>query len=189
MSSLRPEPDRKRLDLKLIRRARNGDSRAFARLVEQYQRPLYACIIRIVRAHDLADDVIQESFIRVFRSLHRFDEKYPFYPWLRRIGINLALNRLRSESARAHVTLTGFDQQAPAEDNPAAGTERADMLRCLNEALQQLPEEQRIIFQLRTVEEMSYQEIAQALDISMGTVMSRLNRARSKLREKVRHYL
>ena len=178
----------KRRDNKLVRRARKGDAKAFEKLVERYQRPVYACIIRLVRSHEATDDLIQESFIRVHNNLHRFDERYPFYPWVRRIAVNATLNYLKSAAGRHLLPLDAVEDTV-SDENPGEQLEQREMLRCLRRALLVLPEEQRMVFLLRTREEMSYQEIADALGISMGTVMSRLNRARARLKDLMKDHL
>ena len=176
-------------DLKLIRKAKNGDPKSFAKLVRKYQRQVYACIARMVFSHDLTDDLIQETFIKAFKNLYRFDEKYPFYPWVRRIAVNTTINRLKSEAIRKTLPLDELNSTAISDDDPVQQVERDEMLQNLKRALQTLPEEQRAVFTLRTDEEMNYEEIAETLGVSIGTVMSRLKRARSKLKILLKDYL
>jgi RNA polymerase sigma-70 factor (ECF subfamily) len=179
----------RRQDVQLIRKAKEGDSKAFSKLVTKYQRQVYACIARMVFSHSLTDDLIQETFIKVFQSLYRFDESYPFYPWVRRIAVNTTLNRLKSEGSRKASFFEYSNPDIISDDNPVQDVEREEMLRNLKRAMQVLPEEQRIVFVLRTNDELSYEEIAKTLGISIGTVMSRLNRARTKLKTLFKDYL
>lgn len=185
MSVLKIKWDRTQ-DRMLIRKAKRGDTDAFTGLIKKYQRQVYACISGLVFSHASTDDVLQDTFIKVYRNLHRFDENYPFYPWVRRIAVNTALNYLKNEARRQAVSIDAPEDASvmlQAEDNPGRDVEKKEMLEKLREAVKELPEEQRMVFVLRTQQEMSYEEIAQLLEISMGTVMSRLNRARSKLKE------
>lgn len=188
MPLLKQEWD-KRQDVQLIRKAKSGDAKAFTKLVKKYQRQVYACIARMVFSHQLIDDLIQETFIKVFQSLHRFDESYPFYPWVRRIAVNATINCLKSEAGRKASSLDELNPTVISNENPVQELERAEMLQNLRRALHALTDEQRVVFVLRTQEEMSYDEIAQALGISIGTVMSRLNRARTKLKMLLKDYL
>jgi len=188
MPQLKQEWDRHQ-DIQLIRKAKKGDTKAFSKLVKKYQRQIYACIARMVYSHELTDDLIQETFIKVYKSLYRFDENYPFYPWVRRIAVNATINRLKSEAARKASSLDNLDSTIVSDENPFQQLEQEEMLQNIRRAMYTLPEEQRAVFVLRTQEAMSYEEIAQTLGISLGTVMSRLNRARSKLKVILKEYL
>jgi RNA polymerase sigma-70 factor (ECF subfamily) len=163
-----------------IKRIKAGEQHLFRSLVERYQRPIYGCIRGMVHSHDLADDLTQETFIKAFHQLERFDDQYPFFPWLRRIAVNSALTALSSVAVRRRNPL---DETQPAEDDLEQQMEQSDLLEHVHRALSQLPEEQRLVFVLRTQQEMSYEEIADHLNISLGTVMSRLSRARKRLKE------
>jgi RNA polymerase sigma-70 factor, ECF subfamily len=190
MPSLKQEWNR-HIDSRLIRKAKQGDARAFEQLVERYQRPLYLCIVRMVFQHDDTDELVQETFVRIYQNLNRFDHHYPFYPWARRIAMNLTLNYLKSRSSRKSASLEGAVAipNGNPEADPLHRAEQNELQSGVKKALASLPEEQRMVFILRTREEMSYDEIAEALQISPGTVMSRLNRARARLKELLAHYL
>jgi RNA polymerase sigma-70 factor (ECF subfamily) len=144
---------------------------------------------RIVRRHDVADDVAQEAFIRAFRALHSFDPDRPFGPWIGRIAANLAINHVRSPEAREQELPDGHEETPSPAEGPLGQVLDGEARRMLDHALGTLPPEQRAVFVLRAVEGLSYREIADALDISMGTVMSRLSRAREKLRTALAPYL
>jgi RNA polymerase sigma-70 factor (ECF subfamily) len=173
----------------LIARARRGDAGAFEEIVRLYQRRVYGVALRIVRAHDVADDVAQEAFLRAWRSLDRFDLDRPFGPWVCRIAANLALNHVRSPRAREEGLPDGHAETRAAAPGPLGALLDGEAGRVLDEALGALPAEQRAVLVLRAREEMSYAEIAEALGISQGTVMSRLHRAREKLSVLLRPYL
>ena len=169
----------------LIARARQGDLRAFEEIVRLSQRRVYGVALRIVRAHDVA----QEAFVRAWRSLDRFELGRPFGPWVCRIAANLAVNHVRSPRAREEGLPEGHLETPSADPGPLAVVLDGEARRVLDEAVAGLSPEQRAVFVLRAVEEMSYDEIARALDISPGTVMSRLFRARERLARALAPYL
>ena len=173
----------------LIARARRGDPGAFEEIVRLYQRRVYGVALRIVRAHDVADDVAQEAFLRAWRSLDRFDLDRPFGPWVCRIAANLAVNYVRSPRAREEGLPEGHAEAKATAPGPLGALLDGEATRVLDAALAELPSEQRAVLVMRAVEEMSYAEIAEALGISPGTVMSRLYRAREKLAVALRPYL
>ncbi|MFI4946924.1 MAG: RNA polymerase sigma factor [Burkholderiales bacterium] len=173
----------------LIARARRGDPSAFEEIVRLYQRRVYGVALRIVRAHDVADDVAQEAFLRAWRSLDRFDLDRPFGPWVCRIAANLAVNYVRSPRAREEGLPEGHAEAKAKAPGPLGALLDGEATRVLDAALAELPSEQRTVLVMRAVEEMSYAEIAEALGISPGTVMSRLYRAREKLAVALRPYL
>jgi RNA polymerase sigma-70 factor, ECF subfamily len=174
----------------LLRSAQGGNFFAFEEVVRRYQRRVYSTALRILRRHDLADDVTQEAFIRAHRALASYDLARPFGPWMCRIAANLAINHVRSPEAREEE----LDEAALAE-RPSAGAGPLGALLekeardVLEDAIGALPAEQRAVFVLRTFEDLSYKEIAEALDLEVGTVMSRLSRAREKLRLSLAGYL
>jgi RNA polymerase sigma-70 factor, ECF subfamily len=173
----------------LLARARGGSLLAFEEIVKRYERRVYGIALRIVRRHEVADDVAQEAFMRAHQALSTFDLDRPFGPWIGRIAANLAINHVRSPEARETPLPEGH------AETPAPGRGALDLVlerearEVLERALHALPAEQRAVFALRTFEELSYREIADALGISIGTVMSRLSRARERLRESLAPYL
>jgi RNA polymerase sigma-70 factor (ECF subfamily) len=176
-------------EAQLLARAQRGHLFAFEEIVRRYQRRVYAVALRIVRRHDVADDVAQEAFVRAHRNLGSFDSARPFGPWICRITANLALNHLRSPQAREQELPEGHAERASARPDPLAELLDDEARRVLDRALGELPAEQRAVFVMRVMEDLSYREIADALGIAQGTVMSRLFRARERLREALRPYL
>ncbi len=174
-------------DRALIAAVLRGEQQAFAPLVRKYQRQLYAAVRRLVRQHEDADDLVQECFVRAYQHLHEFDLNRSFYPWLYRIGINLAISFMRKR--KWHSAVDSVDIFPTAEGNPAAISETQEFYQALENAIARLPAEQRSILLLRTREDMSYQEMSEILGIEIGTVMSRLARAREKLRAWMRPHL
>lgn len=178
-------------DLKWIRKAKNGSHRAFEKLVLKYQQRIYFTVRRIVLDHDDANDIVQDTFVKTYQNLHRFDEQFPFYPWLRRIALNTTLNH-QAKVQRKKELLSDeqqFDQIEVEGANPLQEMMHHELQNKIVEAMAQLPIDQRIVFVLRTNDELSYEEISEQLDISTGTVMSRLSRARAKLKEILLPYL
>ena len=150
---------------------------------------MYATAYRIVRRPDLADDVAQDAFLRAYQALDRFDLARPFGPWICRIAANLAINHVRSPEAREEALPEGHGETPAAAEDPLTRVLGGEAQSVLEAALGHLPAEQRAVFSLRVFEELSYREIAEALDIQIGTVMSRLSRARERLREALLPYL
>jgi RNA polymerase sigma-70 factor (ECF subfamily) len=177
-------------EARLVLRARRGDAAAFEEIVVRHQRQVYATARRIVRRHEVADEVAQEAFLRAYRALASFDLSRPFGPWIRRIARNLALNQVRSPASReAPLPETATPPVAPREDDPLQEALEHEASAVLERALRDLPAEQRAVFALRVFDDLSYREIAQALHIQQGTVMSRLARARERLRVALAGYL
>ena len=171
----------------LVRRAQAGDAAAFRQLVESSMRPIYALARRLLRDHDEADDVAQETFVRAWQALERYDGRSSFLGWLRTIATRLALNVIAKR--RRRQTTGGEDFERAAETRasttpgPEAQFEGAEAHSALAWVLHQLPDEFRLPLLLRTYEELSYAEIARQLEIPVGTVMSRLHRARRLVRQ------
>jgi RNA polymerase sigma-70 factor (ECF subfamily) len=172
---------------RLVREARAGDRAAFSRLVEMHMVAMHSLGYRLLGNHDDADDVAQETFVRAFRALDRYDEQYSFYTWLRTIATRVALNEIEKRKRRQTAGGESFEAAAevvastsPDPSDLVAGGQLASAIRT---ALQTLPEDFRAVLALRTYEQMSYEEIADVLGIPIGTVMSRLNRARRMMRE------
>ncbi|MBI3267400.1 MAG: sigma-70 family RNA polymerase sigma factor [Planctomycetes bacterium] len=175
----------------LVREAKAGSPVAFARLVERWKRPLYALLWKMTSRHDLAEELAQEAFVRFWRSLASFDEALPVYPWLRRIAINLAINQHESASHRASPApdelldgaTDGYSHRRTR--TPPEELEGRERERRILGALETLSPERRAVLTLRAFEGLSYEEIARTMECSIGTVMSRLFRARMDLRERL----
>ena len=175
-------------DLTLVKRVRGGDQRAFKLLVERYQRKVYAVALGMLKDKEEAMDVSQEAFVKVYKYLDHFKGDSSFYTWLYRIMTNLALDRRRREQ-RAPM-LEWDDKVAPRIDpralsaalpDPEVASRRAEVRAFVAKGVQELPDGQREVLLLREVEGLSYEEIAQKMQISKGTVMSRLHYARKKM--------
>ncbi len=173
----------------LVGRARHGDLAAFEEIVRRHRRRVYGVALRIVRRHETAEDVAQEAFVRAWRGLERFELGRPFAPWVCRIAANLALNEVRSPRMREQALPEGHEERPASGAGPLESVLDAEARRVLDDALGALPAEQRAVLVLRVFEELSYDEIAQTLELSPGTVMSRLFRARQRLSRALAPYL
>jgi len=186
------------VDQQLVDRAQRGDKRAFELLVMKYQRKLGRLLSRFVRDPAEVEDVTQEAFIKAYRALPNFRGDSAFYTWLYRIGINTAKNYLVALGRRAPTT-TGFDNEE------AEGFEDADQLRdsstpeselegkeiaaTVNRAMDALPADLRTAITLREIEGLSYEEIASVMNCPVGTVRSRIFRARDAIAAELRPLL
>jgi RNA polymerase sigma-70 factor (ECF subfamily) len=172
-------------EMHLIDRALQGDRGAFTQLVELNQERLFASMLQVTGSPDEAEEVVQEAFIRAFLKLDTFQRNSQFFTWLYRIAFNSALTRRRRK--RARVSLDQWRENnglevtdtADAVDEPMLRRERVNMVR---DALQTLSDDHRNILVLREMQERSYEDIAEILEISIGTVRSRLSRARGQLK-------
>lgn len=192
-----PPTDRE-LDQVLVERAQRGDQRAFELLVLKYQRKLGRLLSRLVRDPAEVEDVTQEAFVKAYRALGSFRGDSAFYTWLYRIGINTAKNHLVALGRRA-PTSTPFDsEEAETFDDgdqlrdfntPEAELMSKQIARTVNESMEALPEELRTAITLREIEGLSYEEIAQVMGCPIGTVRSRIFRAREAIAERLRPQL
>jgi len=188
-------------DLLLVERARAGDQRAFELLVIKYQRRVERLVGRMVRDVDLVPDIAQETFIRAYRALHQFRGDAQFYTWLYRIAVNTAKKFLLalkhdptvSESALASKDdddETFISRNEPSTDEtPETVLAAKEITRVIDEVLAQLPEDLRQAITLREMEGLSYEDIAALMACPIGTVRSRIFRAREAISERVRPML
>lgn len=166
----------------LIVRAQHGDRDAFALLVRRYLERVYRAAYAILRDHEDASDVAQDTFVRAYRGLRRFDAARPIFPWLYRIARNLSLNRIERVRGREQ-RLPDFDALVAAGPGPEDTLVAEDEVLRVRRAVAGLSDQHRQIIELNHFQECSYKEIAGILGIPIGTVMSRLYHARRRLRE------
>ena len=186
------------VDHQLVERAQRGDKRAFELLVVKYQRKLARLLSRFVRDSSEVEDVTQEAFIKAYRALPSFRGESAFYTWLYRIGINTAKNYLVSMGRRA-PTSTGIDSEEAESieegdqlkdlNTPESQMMSRQIVETVNQTLDVLPEELRTAITLREIDGLSYEEIAQIMNCPIGTVRSRIFRAREAIAEKLRPQL
>ena len=184
-------------DLEVIQRVRNGESEAFRLLVERYQGRAYRLALRVLRDEEAARDAVQDAFVKAFTALARFEGRSSFFTWFYRLVMNQCLDaRRRDKSGREVEYEEGGGQELLPEASlelipevdgvsfaPAASLMRKELLEHLARAIEQLPPAARETLLLREVEGLSYSEIASALGIPKGTVMSRLHYARKQLQK------
>ena len=173
-------------DGQTMRRAQEGDAEAREELARSCQRSAYLFGLQLLRNREDALDVAQEATLRVLGSLSRFDADRPLRPWLLRITRNLVHDRWRRSRNRTDVPLSEEILAEPDSVDPEKRLERLERQRLVWRELAALPEDAREIVVLRDYRDLSYAEIAEVLDVPLGTVMSRLHRARTKLGERVR---
>jgi RNA polymerase sigma-70 factor (ECF subfamily) len=180
------EPDpfaaQRRQDRGDIERHLAGDSRGFEDLMTRYRSRAYGIALSLTGNHDDAMDAMQKAFIRVHRSLGRFRLEDPFFPWLYRIVRNTSLNQKRDEKRHQGECPLEWVTQSDGQPDPLALTLASDLRDRIWRGLQELPPEMRVVFNLYHFEGLKYREIAESLDLPIGTVMSRLHAARTKLR-------
>lgn len=184
-------------DAVLVEQCRRGGSAAMERLILKYQNRIYNVILKICANPDDAAELTQDTFVKIIENIDRFERRSGFYTWAFRIAVNLTLNYCQrsakhgfssldaendEHSQQAKAQLKGFlsDDSSP---DPAVVAQNKELCRIVAKTLMELDEAQRTVLVLRDIEGMNYAEIAKVLDIELGTVKSRLSRARSNLRE------
>jgi len=184
-------------EMQLVRRAKNGDDQAFEELVRRYDRNVFRIAQHITQNREDAEDVVQEAFLKAYGNLGKFQEQSKFYTWLVRIAVNEALMKLRRRKPERTVSL---DEDVKTEDdslprevadwspNPEQMYNQAELRDILTRTIQGLPAGFRTVFVLRDVEGLSTEETAQALELSIPAVKSRLLRARLQLRERLNRF-
>jgi RNA polymerase sigma-70 factor (ECF subfamily) len=175
-------------DRRLIARAQEGDAGAFRLLVERHQRRVFAIALALVRDEQDAREIAQEAFLRVHKGLSQFHGGSSFFTWIYRIVTNLSIDLMRKPSRRAaalHFALEAEEGDAallpPVEADPYDVVRRTQLSSRIQRALEELPPYHRGVILMREVEGMSYEEMAEAMRVSKGTIMSRLFHARKKL--------
>jgi RNA polymerase sigma-70 factor (ECF subfamily) len=190
--------EERRHDQALLARAAKGDARAFKEIVDRHQRRAHAVAYGVLRNAEDAREVVQEAFLRVYKHLHEFEGQASFGTWLYRIVVNLSIDQIRKRSPGQPVELDERTdlEGAPAELLPFRGDTdphdslgRKRLVDAMQRALDKLPPYHRAVIVLREVEGLSYEEMAQTLDVSKGTIMSRLFHARRKMQAMLRESL
>ncbi len=184
-------------DVVLIEQCRNGDSAAMEQLVLKYQNRIYNVILKICADPDDAAELTQETFVKVIENLDKFEGRSGFYTWAFRIAVNLTLNYCQRNSKLAFRSLDAEQDQHDdskvkqvlkdflsddSSPDPATDVQNKELYRIAAKTLMEMDEAHRAVIVLRDIEGMSYARMAEVLDIELGTVRSRLNRARSKMR-------
>ncbi len=177
----------------LIDQCRGGNSSAFEKLVGLYEKKVYNLAFRMVGNHEDASDIAQEAFLKVYTSLDQFRGESSFSTWLYRVVSNACLDELRRRARHKVVSIDTpvspedpSPRQIPSNDpEPGHRIEKAEVRESVQQGIKELPDDHRIILVLRDIQGLSYEEIAQILNMPLGTVKSRLNRARLGLRDRL----
>jgi RNA polymerase sigma-70 factor (ECF subfamily) len=182
-------------DIRLMDLASGGDMAAFEQLVERHQRMVIGTVARMLGTNSDAEDIAQQVFVRVWKNVKRYEPRAKFTTWLLKITRNLVFNELRRRSRHPAVPLQSEtdEEERPLKDEQAVAPDSAlldhELQEAVDAAIAELPETQRMAVILRRYEELSYEEIAEALDQSVSAVKSLLFRARTELRESLKRYL
>ena len=192
----------KKGDHDLVQRVQAGDSAAFRALYDKYHRRAFAVAMGVVKNEDDALDAVQNAFVKVHKNIHKFQGSSSFYTWLYRIVMNVSIDHVRRTSRRKTLD---FDERALHEEseiagdgallprvtdaNPGKAALRRELGSAIQAALAELPEHHRAVIVLREIEGMSYEEMAEALEVPKGTIMSRLFHARKKMQVALAPYL
>jgi RNA polymerase sigma-70 factor (ECF subfamily) len=185
-------------ETELVRRARDGDLRAYDELVKRYQERIYATIYHMTSNHEDANDLAQDSFIKAFQALKSFKGGSTFYTWLYRISVNKTINFLKQRKNRTHMSLNDLDFNAEhdpdlmaliSDNTPRRAAGLTELQEKLNAALLKLSEPHRLVIVLHDVQGQSHEEIAKVMDCNIGTVRSRLFYARQQMQSYLTDYL
>ncbi len=185
-------------DEALVARAQRGDTAAFDVLVERYKQRLYATVYHMTSNHEDANDLVQEAFIKAYKSLHSFKRQSSFYTWVYRIAVNRTINFLKRRKDRGHFSLNDVDASIETDPDyvelmshvtPRREVGLNELQEKLNEALQKLSDEHRVVVIMHDVQGMTHADIAKMVGCSEGTVRSRLFYARQQLQGLLSDYL
>jgi RNA polymerase sigma-70 factor (ECF subfamily) len=180
-------------DADLVRRCLSGDQRACRDLVRRYERPVYSVLMRVVRRSEDAEDLVQETFVKVFRALDRYDPERSFAAWIFTIASRLAIDqhrRRRVQTVSLNVTDPGSGEERTMDVvdpglRPDEITSNAEEELQTSALIDSLPEHYRIVVLLRHQQDLSYEEISEALNLPLGTVKARIHRARALLKDRI----
>ena len=185
-------------DHALIEATKNGDEDAFAVIVGRYRNPITNYLYRFLNDYEEAVDLAQETFVRVYFAIERYHTDYAFSTYIYRIATNLAISEIRKRKRRTLLSLTGLFQSdiedstefQPTDERPLPDTDLIDdeRGRVIGRAIATLPPKYRVPVILRDIEGRTYEEIANILELGLGTTKSRISRARGLLREKLKNY-
>ncbi len=184
-------------DHQLIEATKQGDETAFAEIVNRYRNPLTNFLYRMLNDYEEAVDLAQETFVRVYFAIERYHTDYAFSTYIYRIASNLAISEIRKRKRRKLISLTGFFSYEgeevdfhPPDKKPLADIDllESEEKTVIARAIATLPDKYRAPIVLRDIENKTYDEIAQILELGLGTTKSRISRARRLLKEKLKHY-
>jgi RNA polymerase sigma-70 factor, ECF subfamily len=180
-------------DAELVRRCLTGDEQAYRELVQRYERQVYSVAMRMVRVREDAEDLTQETFVRMFRALDRYDPTRPFPAWLLTIAARLSIDHLRRRRVKTQPLVRSepgsLEEQIVEVEDPGFGPDellvRQEESESAAALIGALPEHYRIVVVLRHQQGLAYEEIAEALHLPLGTVKARIHRARAILKDRL----
>ena len=191
--------DEKLSDHDLIEATKNGDEQAYAEIVDRYRNQITNFLFRFLNDYDEAVDLAQETFVRVYFAIDRYHTQFAFSTYIYRIATNLAISEIRRRKRRKLMSLTGLfqseeDEQVEFQPPDTRRLQDAELIedeqsKVIAKAISALPEKYRVPIILREIEEKSYDEIAEIMNLGLGTTKSRINRARGLLKAKLGEYL
>lgn len=178
---------------RLVQDFLDGDVQGFNRLVLLYQTKIYNLALNYVKSQEEAKDLAQDIFVTVYRSLPKLREKEKFTSWLYQIAINHCRNRYKKLSRRGYFNNISLDDeesflQIPGDEGPEKSLQRQNTINLVRSTIDSLPEAEKEIILLRDIQELAYEEISAILDIPLGTVKSKLNRARTSLKDRLKKF-
>ena len=184
----------KEIDLGLVKRAKSGDYQAFDLLVLKYQSRLISTAFKFVKDVQIAEDIVQDSFIKAFKALESFREDSSFYTWIYRIAVNTSKNFLVSKKRKSELLNSDLSEEASYEIEPVEAYSPEDLLQAtqlkkvITETIDQLGEDTRTALTLRELDGLSYEQIADVVNCPVGTVRSRIFRGREVIDEAISQY-
>ncbi|MFS1514633.1 RNA polymerase sigma factor SigW [Chengkuizengella sp. SCS-71B] len=182
-------------EIKIIKLAKKGNHQAFSDLVDLYKNKIYHLGYRMLGNKQEAEDITQETFLRVYKSIHKYDAKYKFSTWIFRIGTNLCIDRLRKRKNAFSLDaetiegegIDGYDILPSEDDSPDQQLIISETQRHVREAIDKLPEKYKSVVVLRYLHDLSLQEVGDILNMPVTTVKTRVHRGREYLRKKLEH--
>ena len=200
MSEKTTTSQRSQRDIELVEAALSGNQKAYQQLVDKYEKPLYYHILKLVRNREVVEDLVQEAFVKAFDCLKSYNRDYAFSTWIYRIATNNSIDYLRKKK----LNTLSIDEPVPGKDgdmkmeltDETLHTDREIIRKqrkaLIREAIENLPEKYRVVIRMRHMEEFSYEEISEELNLPLGTIKAHIFRAREllnkSLKEKLRAY-
>lgn len=176
-------------DSSIIEKVLDGDGQSFEILILKYQSRLFATVLNVVKNRELAEDIVQEAYMKAFQKLFTLKNHAQFYPWLKRIALNLALNHFerakRVMDVENEEDETSFFERIPDGESPEEILVKDELKKYVRSFVEALPDKLRVVVVLREIEDMSYEEIADMMNIPIGTVRSRLFNARQMIKDRL----
>lgn len=177
------------IDKSILKRCKQNEKDAFAELFKFYQNYLFKLCFSYVHNEQEALDMLQEIYIKLYRNISKYDDKYPFHPWIRRVAVNTCLNEKRKNTLSCIPLDNGNDisleEQLASVDDTEQEIEKHEMTLIVKKHIDSLPEKQRMVVILRYYEDLSYEEISELMKIPLGTVKTDLYRAKNALKDRL----